>query len=96
MLDIIIFITFDELKLNHMKRIIAVLAISVFTLGMAQETPKKSCCAAKDKKECSTKDKKECSTKDKKECTSKDKKDCKAEANKDKKSCCAAKKEKAA
>ena len=34
-----------------MKRIIAVLAISVFTLGMAQETPKKSCCAAKDKKE---------------------------------------------
>lgn len=63
-----------------MKRIIAVLAISVFTLGMAQETPKKSCCAAKDKKECA----------------SKDKKDCKAEANKDKKSCCAAKKEKAA
>ncbi len=88
MLDIIIFITFDELKLNHMKRIIAVLAISVFTLGMAQETPKKSCCAAKDKKECSAKEKKECA--------SKDKKDCKAEANKDKKSCCAAKKEKAA
>ena len=37
-----------------MKRIIAVLAISVFTLGMAQETPKKSCCAAKDKKELKT------------------------------------------
>ena len=71
-----------------MKRIIAVLAISVFTLAMAQETPKESCCAAKDKKECSAKDKKECAAKDKK--------DCKAEANKDKKSCCAAKKEKAA
>ena len=55
-----------------MKRIIAVLAISVFTLGMAQETPKKSCCAAKDKKECSTKDKKECSAKEKKECASKE------------------------
>ena len=50
-----------------MKRIIAVLAISVFTLGMAQETPKKSCCAAKDKKECSAKEKKECASKDKKE-----------------------------
>ncbi|WDT67110.1 hypothetical protein [Cloacibacterium sp. TD35] len=71
-----------------MKKIIAVLAISLFTLGMAQETPKKSCCTEKDKKECSSKDKKECA--------SKDKKDCKAEANKDKKSCCAAKKEKAA
>lgn len=58
-----------------MKKLIAILAVSVFTLGMAQETPKKACCAGKDKKECSTKDKKACKTmkdcKDKKSCDTK-------------------------
>jgi hypothetical protein len=62
---------------------------SAFTLSFAQETPKKSCCSDKAKKECSTKDKKACSDKDKKACTDKDKKACNA---KDKKSCCATKK----
>lgn len=49
-----------------MKRIIAVLAISVFTLAMAQETPKKSCCAAKDKKNAALKKKKNALLKTKK------------------------------
>jgi len=41
-----------------MKKIISVLAITLFTFNFAQETPKGACCAGKDKKECSTKDKK--------------------------------------
>lgn len=44
-----------------MKKIISVLAISLFAIGYAQETPKAGgCCAGKNKKECSTKDKKSC------------------------------------
>jgi hypothetical protein len=68
-----------------MKKLIFTIAITAFTLSFAQETPKKSCCTDKAKKECSTKDKKECSDKDKKACTDKDKKAC---TTKDKKSCC--------
>ena len=59
-----------------MKKFLAMAAITAFTFGMAQETPKKSCCAGKDKKECSSKDKKACANKDKKSCDSKDKKAC--------------------
>lgn len=51
-----------------MKKLIAGLAVAVFTLGMAQEAPKKEC-SSKEKKECSTKAKKEC----KKACDSKKK-----------------------
>jgi hypothetical protein len=43
-----------------MKKIVSVLAIALFTLNFAQETPKGACCAGKDKKECSVKDKKAC------------------------------------
>lgn len=68
-----------------MKNTFTILAISLFTVGFAQETPKKSCDVDKNKKECSTKDKKECSDKNKKECSAKDKKEAK-------KSCCTAKK----
>jgi len=49
-----------------MKRIIAVLAISVFTLAMAQETPKKSCCAQKIKKNVAQKKRKSALLKTKK------------------------------
>ena len=76
-------------KKNKMKKIIFTIAITAFTLSFAQETPKKSCCTDKSKKECATKDKKECSDKDKKACSDKDKKAC---TTKDKKSCCADKK----
>ena len=55
-----------------MKKIISVLAITAFTFGFAQETPKKSCCAGKDKKECKMEDKKVA-----KACDMKDHKDCK-------------------
>jgi Ni/Co efflux regulator RcnB len=58
-----------------MKKIIAVIAVAIFSLGMAQEAPKKECCSSKQKKECSSKDKKASSSKDKKECA-KDKKAC--------------------
>ena len=55
-----------------MNKIISVLAITAFTFGFAQETPKKSCCAGKDKKECKMDDKKVA-----KACNMKDHKDCK-------------------
>ena len=55
-----------------MKKIISVLAITAFTFGFAQETPKKSCCAGKYKKECKMDDKKVA-----KACNMKDHKDCK-------------------
>ena len=55
-----------------MKKIISILAVSAFTFGFAQETPKKSCCATKDKKECKMEDKKTA-----KACDMKDHKDCK-------------------
>ncbi|MDQ0475831.1 MULTISPECIES: hypothetical protein [Chryseobacterium] len=55
-----------------MKKVISVLAITIFTLGFAQEAPKKACCSGKDKKECKMGDKK-----DNKACTMKDHKDCK-------------------
>ena len=76
-------------KREKMKKLIVAVAISAFTLSFAQETPKKSCCSDKAKKECSAKDKKACSDKDKKACADKDKKACNA---KDKKACCATKK----
>ena len=60
-----------------MKKFITVVAVALFTIGYSQETPKKSCCSDKAKKECSIKDKKECANKDKKE--------CKAEAKNEKK-----------
>ena len=70
-----------------MKKLISVLAITAFTFAYSQETPKKSCCAGKDKKECKMDDKKmakTCDMKDHKDC--KDKKDCKMTAEaKDKK-----------
>lgn len=65
-----------------MKKIMFMLCLSVFALGLAHESPKKSCCADKNKKECSMKNKKECSTKDKKTCK---------EKMGDKKSCCTSK-----
>jgi hypothetical protein len=74
-----------------MKKIFLTIALAIFSVGFSQETPKKACCAGKDKKECATKDKKECSDKEKKECSGKDKKECKTDANA-KKSCCASKK----
>ncbi|WP_336958794.1 hypothetical protein [Chryseobacterium contaminans] len=70
-----------------MKKLISILAISLFTLSYAQEKPKEpGCCAGKDKKECSVKDKKACSDAHHKGCdakaktadnTSKDKKTAK-------------------
>lgn len=69
-------------KKNKMKKIIFTIAITAFTLSFAQETPKKSCCTDKAKKECTTKDKKACSEKDKKACTTKDKKSCCADKKK--------------
>ena len=55
-----------------MKKIFAIVAVSAFTLGFAQETPKKSCCATKDAKECKMNSKKMA-----KSCDMKDHKDCK-------------------
>ena len=64
-----------------MKKIISVLAIAAFTLNFAQETPKKSCCAGKDKKECKMDGKKTAKT-----CDMKDHKNCKGDCKeKDKK-----------
>lgn len=57
-----------------MKKIFSVLAITAFTLGFAQETPKKSCCAGKDAKECKMDAKKTAKT-----CDMKDHKGCKME-----------------
>ncbi len=53
-----------------MKKIISVLALAAFTFGMAQETPKKDCCAGKGKKECKMSHKKD-SAVSKKDCTTK-------------------------
>jgi hypothetical protein len=55
-----------------MRKIISFFAVTVFTFGFAQESPKKSCCAGKDKKECKKEDKKTA-----KACAMKDHKDCK-------------------
>ncbi|UOE42400.1 hypothetical protein MTP09_07145 [Chryseobacterium suipulveris] len=55
-----------------MKKFISVLAITVFTIGFAQEAPKKACCAGKDKKECKMDNKKTA-----KACDMKGHKDCK-------------------
>ncbi|MGZ5209694.1 MAG: hypothetical protein ACXWB4_06040 [Kaistella sp.] len=63
-----------------MKKIFSVLAITAFTLGFAQETPKKSCCAGKDAKECKMDAKKTAKT-----CDMKDHKDCKMEHSPEKK-----------
>jgi hypothetical protein len=62
-----------------MKKILSVIAFTAFTVAFAQETPKKDCCAGKDKKECKMDDKKmakTCDMKDHKNCKM-DKKDCK-------------------
>lgn len=70
-----------------MKKIISVLAVTAFTLTFAQEAPKKSCCAGKDKKECSMSDKKmakTCDMKDHKDCKM-NKKDCKMDQSTDRK-----------
>lgn len=67
-----------------MKKWITAAALAVCTLGMAQETPKKSCCAGKDVKSCSTEKKKTahaCDGKDHKSCTA-DQKAKKAAAKK--------------
>lgn len=56
-----------------MKKIFSVLAVSVFMVGFAQETPKKSCCAGKDAKECKMDSKKSTA----KTCNMKEHKDCK-------------------
>jgi hypothetical protein len=56
-----------------MKKLFAIVTVSVFTLGIAQNTPKKDCCAGKDKKECKMDGKKTA-----KACNMKDNKDCKA------------------
>ena len=63
-----------------MKKLISVLAIAAFTVAYAQETPKKSCCAGKDKKECKMDGKKTA-----KNCDMKDHKDCKVDHSKEKK-----------
>lgn len=65
-----------------MKKLISVLAVTIYTLGFAQEAPKKSCCSRKDKKECKMGDKK-----NSKACNMKDHKDCKGvcEAKKEEK-----------
>lgn len=55
-----------------MKKIISVLAVTAFTFGFAQETPKKTCCAGKDAKECKMDAKKTA-----KACDMKNHKDCK-------------------
>lgn len=61
---------------------ISILALTAFTFAFSQETPKKDCCAGKDKKECkmdSKKMAKSCDMKDHKDCKM-DKKDCKMTA----------------
>ena len=63
-----------------MKKIVSVLAITAFTFGFAQETPKKSCCAGKDAKECKMDGKKTA-----KACDMKDHKDCKMDHSTEKK-----------
>lgn len=63
-----------------MKKIFSVLAISAFTLGFAQETPKKSCCAGKDAKECKMDAKKTVQN-----CDMKNHKDCKGDHSAEKK-----------
>ncbi len=55
-----------------MKKIISILAITAFTFCFAQEAPKKSCCAGKEKKECKMDGKKSA-----KACDMKDHKNCK-------------------
>ncbi|KIA90433.1 hypothetical protein [Kaistella jeonii] len=65
-----------------MKKIISVLAITACTFAYSQETPKKDCCAGKDKKECSMEGKKTS-----KGCDMKDHKDCKMDGNKTAKAC---------
>lgn len=55
-----------------MKKVISLLAVTIFTLGFAQEAPKKACCSGKDKKGCKMGDKKES-----KACNMKDHKNCK-------------------
>lgn len=71
-----------------MKKLISIIAICTFTVAVAQETPKKDCCAGKDKKECKMDGKKmakTCDMKDHQDC--KDKKNCKMTAeSKEKKS----------
>ncbi|SEF66919.1 hypothetical protein SAMN05421847_0589 [Halpernia humi] len=68
-----------------MKKIISILAISAFTFTYAQETPKKTCCAGKDKKECKMDEKKMAKSNNSKACKTKmkdckmSKKDCKME-----------------
>jgi len=67
-----------------MKKLMSVLAITAFTFAYSQETPKKACCAGKDKKECkmdSKKTAKTCDMKDHKNC----KMDCKEKDKKDSK-----------
>lgn len=55
-----------------MKKLISILAISLFASSYAQEKPKEGgCCAGKDKKECSVKDKKACSDAHHKGCDTK-------------------------
>lgn len=63
-----------------MKKIISVLAISASTLGFAQETPKKPCCAGKDAKECKMDGKKTAQN-----CDLKNHKDCKMNHSKENK-----------
>ena len=63
-----------------MKKLISVLAIAAFTVVYAQEAPKKSCCAGKDKKECKMNGKKTAIN-----CDMKDHKDCKVDHSKEKK-----------
>ena len=64
-----------------MKKFLAMAAITAFTFGMAQETPKKSCCAGKDAKSCKMDSKKRTA----KACDMKDHKDCKGHDTKVKK-----------
>lgn len=65
-----------------MKKFGTVIAIAIFSMVFSQESPKKSCCANKNKKECTTKNKKECA----------DKKECTTDAKNKKESCCSSKK----
>ena len=65
-----------------MKKIISILAVSIFTLTFAQETPKKACCSGKMAKDCkmdAKKTAKSCDMKDHKNC----KMDCKEKDKKD-------------
>lgn len=80
--DFILYLNyFNTLKNQiNMKKIISVLAITAFTFAYSQETPKKDCCAGKDKKECKMDGKKTTKT-----CDMKDHKDCKTDHSKDKK-----------